>query len=147
MATLNLAALAGLPLAIGAYLAANRLLPLDLPGRADAELHCFFSAWALSLATAALWPDRRGWTLLLALAGALFAALPLLNAATTGAHLGVTLPAGEWAWAGMDLGFLASGALLGGLAWRLRPGRTAPARRTHRPVPGDGAAARQPRGA
>lgn len=128
VATLNLAALAGLPLAIGVYLASNRLLPLDIAGRADAELRCFFTAWGLALLVAALRPDRRGWTLLLALAGTVFAALPLLNALTTGAHLGITLPAREWAWAGMDLAFLATAALLAGLAWRLRPGRSAAAK-------------------
>ncbi|MGE8321355.1 MAG: PepSY-associated TM helix domain-containing protein [Comamonas sp.] len=124
--TLNLAALAGLPLAIAAYLAANRLLPTGMAARADTELHCFFAAWGLALAAAALLPDRRGWTLLLALAGAVFAALPVLNALTTNAHLGITLPAGDWAWAGMDLSFLAAATLLGALAWRLRPGRALP---------------------
>lgn len=147
VATLNLATLAGLPLAISVYLASNRLLPLDLAGRADAELHCFFSAWGLALLAAVLRPDRRGWTLLLALAGAAFTALPLLNALTTNAHLGVTLPAGEWAWAGMDLAFLATGALLGGLAWRLRPGRAAAPRAAARALADHGTAPHHPRGA
>ncbi len=143
VATLNIAVLAGLPPAVGVYLAANRLLPTDLATRADAELLCFFSAWGLALLAAALWPDRRGWTLLLALAGAVFATLPLLNALTTGTHLGVTLPAGEWAWAGMDLAFLATGSLLGGLAWRLRPGRLAAPRAAVRTAPPGTSASRQ----
>ena len=145
--TLNLAALAGLPLAVASYLSANRLLPLQMQARADAELNCFFAAWGLALAVAALLPDRRGWTLLLALAAAAFASLPAVNAFTTGVHLGVTLPAGEWAWAGMDLSFLAVGASLGALAWRMRPGqpvraaRAAPRAAAARPV------ASQPKGA
>lgn len=148
VATLNLAALAGLPLAIAVYLAANRLLPTDLAARADAELHCFFSAWGLALLAAALWPDRRGWMLLLSLAGAVFTALPALNALTTGTHQGTTPLAGEWAWAGMDLAFLATGLLLGGLAWRLRPDRvTAPRASTTRRPAGSAAASHQPRGA
>jgi len=50
-------------------------------------------------------------------------ALPLINALTTHTHLGITLPAGEWIWASMDLSFLATGLLLCWLSWRLRPGR------------------------
>ena len=117
----RMAALAGLPLALAVYLAANRLLPLHWAARADAELACFFSAWALALLLAAVSPGQRGWCALLALAGALWALMPLLNAATTHAHLGVSLPARDWALAGMDLAFLATGALLLALAYRLRP--------------------------
>ncbi len=121
VACLNMATLAGLPLACGVLLAANRLLPLATTHRPDAELAWFFGAWGCALVVALLYPRRQGWAVLLALAGAAWAALPLLNAITTGAHLGITLPAGEWAWAGMDLSFLAAGALLGTLAWRLWP--------------------------
>lgn len=127
VASLNVALLGGLPLATGVFLASNRLLPLDLDGRADAELSCFFGAWGLALLIGIVRPDRWGWSVLLGLAGAVFAALPVLNAFTTHTHLGVTLPAGEWVWAGMDLSFLATGALLGWMAWRLRPARGAKA--------------------
>jgi TRAP-type C4-dicarboxylate transport system permease small subunit len=56
-------------------------------------------------------------------AGLVWALLPVINALTTRTHLGITLPAGEWVWASMDLAFLATGLLLGWLSWRLRPGR------------------------
>ena len=83
-------------------------------------------------------PDRRGWALLLGAAGLLFAALPVINAATTGTHLGVTLPAGEWMWAGMDLSFLAAGLVFGALARHLlrrRPAAAAkPAPKAARPA-------------
>ena len=121
VASLNMATLAGLPLACGVLLAANRLLPLATPNRPDAELAWFFGAWGCALLAALLCPRRQGWAVLLALAGAVWAALPLLNALTSSAHLGVTLPASDWTWAGMDLAFLAVGALLGTLAWRLWP--------------------------
>ena len=135
VASLNLAALAGLPLALAVYLAANRLLPLHWAARADAELACFFSAWALALLLAAVSPGRRGWCALLALAGALWALLPLLNAATTHAHLGVSLPARDWVLAGMDLALLATGALLLALAYRLRPLRAPASARPPAAVP------------
>ncbi len=126
VASLNIASLAGLPLACGVYLASNRLLPLNTPERPDAELSYFFSAWGLALVWALVFPNRRGWSLVLALAGAAWAALPVLNALTTATHLGISLPAGDWLWAGMDLSFLTTGALLSWLAWRLRPGRPLP---------------------
>lgn len=130
VAALNRAALAGLPLACAVYLAANRLLPLDIQGRANLEILSFFSAWGLSMLWA-LWcvarhPQRANWSALLGMAGGTWAALPLLNALTTDAHLGTTLLAGDWQWAGMDLSFLATGMLLCALAWRVRPVHTPP---------------------
>lgn len=123
VASLNVALLGGLPLATGVFLASNRLLPLDLKAAPMPSLACFFGAWGLALLIGIVRPDRWGWSVLLGLAGAVFAALPVLNAFTTHTHLGVTLPAGEWMWAGMDLSFLFTGALLGWMAWRLRPAR------------------------
>ncbi len=127
VASLNVGLMGGLPLAVATIFAANRLLPADLAGRPDAELAWFFGAWGLGLAVGILRPDWRGWALLLGAAGLLFAALPAINAATTGAHLGVTLPAGEWMWAGMDLSFLAAGLVFGALARHLLRRRPAAA--------------------
>lgn len=127
VAAINMATLAGLPLACGVYLASNRLLPVGMPDRADTELAWFFGTWGLALAwglaCAVLRPTRLGWSVPLGVAGLVWTALPVVNALTTEAHLGATLPAGEWRWAGMDLSFLATGLLLGGIAWRLRPSR------------------------
>lgn len=127
VAAINIATLAGLPLACGVYIASNRLVPLNVEGRADVELAWFFSAWGLTLlwalACAVVRPSRVGWSVPLGAAGLVWALLPVINALTTRTHLGITLPAGEWVWASMDLAFLATGLLLGGLSWRLRPGR------------------------
>lgn len=127
VAAINIATLAGLPLACGVYVASNRLIPVGIEGRADTELAWFFGAWGVALlwalASAMVRPSRMGWSVPLGAAGLVWAALPVINALTTRAHLGVTLPAGEWRWASMDLAFLATGLLLGWLAWRLRPGR------------------------
>lgn len=133
VASLNVGLMGGLPLAVATIFAANRLLPVDLAGRPDAELAWFFGAWGVGLAVGILRPDRRGWALLLGAAGLLFAALPVINAATTGTHLGVTLPAGEWMWAGMDLSFLAFGLVFGALARHLLRRRPAAAAK---PAPG-----------
>ena len=109
------------------FLAANRLLPLELPQRADTELACFFATWGLALVWGLLCPRRLGWTAVLGLAAAAWALLPVLNALTTSAHLGATLPAGDWTWAALDLAFLAAGAVLGAVAWHLHRRRPAPA--------------------
>ena len=108
------------------WFASNRLIPLNVEGRADVELAWFFSAWGLALlwalACAVVRPSRMGWSVPLGAAGLVWALLPVINALTTHTHLGTTLPAGEWVWASMDLAFLATGLLLGWLSWRLRPG-------------------------
>lgn len=127
VAAINIATLAGLPLACGVYIASNRLIPPGTEGRADVELAWFFSTWGLALlwalACAVVRPSRVGWSVPLGAAGLVWALLPVINALTTHTHLGITLPAGEWVWASMDLAFLATGLLLGWLSWRLRPGR------------------------
>ena len=67
-----------------------------------------------------------GWSVPLSAAGLVWALLPFINALTTHTHLGVTLPAGEWVWASMDLAFLATGCCwagcLGGCAQAAHPG-------------------------
>ncbi len=135
VAVTNMAALGGLPLACAAYLAANRLLPTQWSDRPDAELACFFAAWGLALAWALvsslLRPHRWGWPVLMGLAGALWAALPLISAFTTPAHLGRTLAQGAWPWALADLAFACTGLVLLAVAYKLRP-RPQPA--TQRPV-------------
>ncbi len=124
--SLNLATLAGLPIAMAAFFWLNRLLPAGLPERAAWEVNGFFIVWGACLAHAILrLGRRRGWVEQLALAGALGLGLPVLNALTT------SRPP-----AGLDLTVAAIGALLGGAAlylWRrtaeLAQGTARPARR------------------
>jgi hypothetical protein len=53
--------------------------------------------------------------------------LPLVNALTTSTHLGISLPAMDWSWAGMDLSFAAMGLMLAALTRHLLQAQ-APAR-------------------
>jgi uncharacterized iron-regulated membrane protein len=124
---LNIGAIAGLPIAFGAYFWGNRLLPVALPERIAAEAGCFFGAWLLAAALAQISPTRSMWRWQLGLGGALLAAIPLLNALTTNTHLGQSLRHGSslHAVAAFDLVTLALGLLLAGAAWSLRR-RSAP---------------------
>ncbi|WP_051140838.1 hypothetical protein [Azospirillum brasilense] len=116
----------GLPIAIAAYFWANRLLPAGLAGRETPEALAFFAAWFLAALHPALRGVQRAWGEQLAAAALLWATLPLMNAVTSNAHLGVTLARGLWGVAGIDLTALATGALFALLAWRRF--RTAPRR-------------------
>jgi uncharacterized iron-regulated membrane protein len=110
---LNVAAIAGLMVAIAVHFWASRLIPADLPARADWEIRAFFIAWALTLVHAALRrPKKAAWVEQLACAGALFALLPLVNAATGGLALPGSIARGLWLLAGFDLCALVSGAAL-----------------------------------
>lgn len=117
---LNIGTVAGLPMAFAGYFLGNRLLPLHLAGRADAEIAVFFYTWATALLAAFAWPRRIMWTWQLYLGAALFALIPVVNALTTQAHLGVSLPAGDWVLAGFDLVMLAFAAMLGLCGWRMQ---------------------------
>ncbi|MGH6618266.1 MAG: PepSY-associated TM helix domain-containing protein, partial [Alphaproteobacteria bacterium] len=127
---LNLGAVVGLPIGIAAYFWANRLIPAAMEGRAAWEAHAMFIAWGLALLWAMARPTARAWVELLSCAAAAYVLLPVLNALTTGRHLGVTLPRGDWRgdWtlAGFDLTMLAFGLLLAWAAWRLH-GKKRPA--------------------
>lgn len=117
---LNIASMSGLLVAVAAYFWANRLLPIDMAGRADWEVNSFFIAWGLSLLHAMVRRGRATWVDQLGLAALLFCAVPLLNAMTTPWHLGVTLIQGDWIMAGFDLTCLGSGVFLAWAAWKMQ---------------------------
>jgi uncharacterized iron-regulated membrane protein len=130
--SLNIGAVAGLPIAFASYFLANRLVPVGIDGRADVEIALFFWAWAAALAAAFVWPKRMMWAWQLYVGAALFVLVPVVNACTTHIHLGVTLPAGNWALAGVDLVCLGLGICLGVAGWRMQhwqPPLSAAARR------------------
>lgn len=107
---LNIGAVAGLPIAFAAYFWGNRLLPLALADRPSAEADVFFLAWAAALLAAFAWPRRSMWAWQLYVGALSFLLLPLLNALTTDAHLGVSIARDDWTMAGFDLTLFALGA-------------------------------------
>lgn len=80
---LNIATLAGLPLAMIGFLWLNRLLPLELTGRGKWEVDGFFIIWAFGFLLTLLLSSRQAWRLLLTLVTLLLLFTPLLNGLTT----------------------------------------------------------------
>ena len=107
---LNIAAIAGLATGIAVYFLANRLLPLEMPDRAEREINSLFLAWLGIGLWGILRPARRAWTEALAIAGACFAAVPLVNALTTSRGLLPSLLAADWTFVAFDLVMLALAA-------------------------------------
>ena len=106
---LNVAGIAGLLIAIGAHFWANRLIPADLAHRGDWEIKVFFIAWSASCIHALLRKRKTAWIEQLVCAGALIAALPILNALTGGLSLPGSVEQGRWLLAGFDICALAIG--------------------------------------
>jgi uncharacterized iron-regulated membrane protein len=134
---LNIASIAGLSVAMTAFLWGNRLLPHPLQGRADLEVHLFFAVWALTLLHALVRPAKSAWTEQLWAASALLFLLPVLNALTTQRPLWRSLVEGDWVFVGMDIMCWALALLHAVLAIRtVRQGSRSPSRRqTHRGAP------------
>ncbi len=142
---LNIATVAGLPLAMGGLLWGNRLLPPELPQRAAWEIHVFFIVWGLALAHALLRPARRAWIELFGLGAISLALLPLVNALLTDRPLWRSLADGDWTFAGVELMLWVHAALLAALALRTarpRGAATRPAAAAPRPGVRAGEAAR-----
>jgi uncharacterized iron-regulated membrane protein len=118
--SLNITSIAGLMVAIAVYFWANRLIPGDLPARADWEVRAFFIAWIVTLVHAIVRRPKAAWVEQLAGAGGLSALLPLVNAATGGLALPDSVGRGLGLLAGFDLGALAIGAGLLFAAHRVR---------------------------
>lgn len=117
---LNVATIAGLPLALAAYFWANRLLPVSMADRAAWEFHSLFAVWLGALFYALARPVARAWIELLAGCCLAFAAVPAINALTTDRHLGHSLPTGDWVFAGFDLSMLGFAALFGVMAMKVQ---------------------------
>lgn len=116
---LNIGFISGAPIGIAAYFLANRLLPTTLPGHADWEINALFIAWGGTLVWAFLRPARRAWLETLAAATALYAAIPLVNAATTTRGVIPSLLAGDRTFAVFDLMMLALAAGFAFTGWTL----------------------------
>jgi uncharacterized iron-regulated membrane protein len=120
---INVAVVAGLPLACIGFMWANRLLPTDLAQRAGHEVQAFFLLWLASLAHAVVRPRMAAWREQFGLTALLCLALPLVDATSVNHGDSLCLHASS----------VVIGALLAWTAWKLgKPGVARPARRTPR---------------
>lgn len=127
---LNIAAIAGLSIAMTAFLWGNRLLPVNMTQRSQWEIHLFFIAWAAALLHAVVRPSKRAWVEQLWSAAVLLALLPVVSAATTPRPLWLSLSKGDWVFAGFELMLWALAALHATLA--IRTARHKPRQRSQR---------------
>ncbi|HEX2888409.1 PepSY-associated TM helix domain-containing protein [Vineibacter terrae] len=133
VARLNVATLVGLPIAMLAFLWANRLLPLDLADRAAAEVGTFFWVWGLALLHALARPPRKAWGELAAIAAVLAGLLPFVSLALTGRGLWQAAINGDLVFLGVDAVMIGLALLLAVIARKAHgsatpaPRRTAPA--------------------
>lgn len=130
---LNVAAIAGLFIALGAYFWLNRLLPASLPGRSSWEINGFFIAWSFTLLHAWMREHRQAWKEQLYAASALFAGLPIANLWYPDSHLAASIANGRWTLVSIDLVLLATAALAAWAGSYLRPA-AGPARQPARAV-------------
>lgn len=130
-ARLNVGAVAGFPVAILAFFYANRLLPAQMPGRAEGEVSAFFWAWGAVIAFAMLRVPGRAWREAFAVIALGSAVLPVLSFALTGRGLWNALSGGDWLFAGFDLTLFAFAALAATIASRAgaAPAEALPRRR------------------
>jgi uncharacterized iron-regulated membrane protein len=106
---LNVAGVAGLLVAIGAYFWASRLIPADLPDRNTLEIQVFFYGWLIAFIYALIRRHKAAWIEELTCAGLLIALLPFVNALTGGLSLFGSIYLDQWIVAGFDLCALAIG--------------------------------------
>jgi len=106
---LNIAVIAAFPASMAAYLLANRLIPADMAGRAEAEVSAMFWTWGLLALVQLGVPARRAWTILFGLAAALWAGIPIVNALTTARWFLPSLLDGDMLFLAFDLACLAIG--------------------------------------
>lgn len=110
---LNFMFILGLPLGAVAFCYANRLLPADFATRSAWEVHSFFIALCAMGVWAFIGRSRRHWQVALMLIGALYCALPILNAFTSPSHFIDNIQYQQWALVGFDVfAALFGGAML-----------------------------------
>lgn len=130
---LNVATIAGFPMGIACMFWANRLLPVEMEGRADKEIAVLFVAWAASAALAFLRKPAHAWVLLMGATGGALLLLPIYNLFGLDRGTMTSVMAGDWLPVGVDLTMIAFGIAFVAVARRVARYRpTVRARRAQR---------------
>ena len=134
---LNIGVVAGMPVAMAGYLWANRLLPVDMAGRAEGEINAMFLIWAVAAVPAFLLPTKVAWQVLLGACGVMLLALPIHDLSNDrGFYRSVA--DGDWRMAAVSLVLLVLGAALLTIArrlWRIGHGQVPRRARRSAPAP------------
>jgi uncharacterized iron-regulated membrane protein len=109
---INIAIIAGLMIACVGLLWGNRLLPVEIAARPNAEIKVFFALWGLSFVHASLRPWMKAWREQLWFGGALALALPVANL------MGGVAPFGQGINLYVELTTMLLGVLILLAAWR-----------------------------
>lgn len=129
---LNIAFIAGMPLAMTGFMWGNRLLATGMKGRAEAEISVMFWTWAAAIVLGLAARPRVAWSTLYALTSASLLALAAADLILTDTGLFASLGRSDWPMVGMEFSFLLLGcffAWLTGVCWRKTgklPDRTLP---------------------
>lgn len=113
---LNIAFVAGMPLAMTGFLWANRLLPLAMKARANAEVNVMFLTWAVAIVWAVAVPRRIAWVGLLAATALSLLCLPIIDLTMPGGGLFASFERGDSVMAAMEISFVVVGLGFGWIA-------------------------------
>ena len=138
---LNVGTIAGLPIAIACYFLANRLLPLGMAERKEAEVMVFFGTWIVAALVPLALTSQTGWTAMLAAAAALLGSVPIVGGLATGRHVLASLRDGDAVFLGFDLALFGLGGAFAFAARKSAEHRRRPIAERPRQ---DGLAATQP---
>lgn len=116
---LNIGFVAGLPFAIAIYFWANRLIPVEIDGRAVWEVHCMFIAWLMVFIYVIFRPIMFAWREILALASLSFLLIPILNILTTEQHILKSIAYQNWVLVNVEVGFIIVGMILALATWKV----------------------------
>ncbi|WP_454882928.1 PepSY-associated TM helix domain-containing protein [Sphingomonas oryzagri] len=105
---LNVATVAGFPLALAGYFLGNRLLPVSVSDRPDHEIATLFITWGAAALWAVIRPPRRAWRELAAIAALAFAAIPVVSLLTVGPSWSLAARHGSLIYPTVDLAMLAA---------------------------------------
>lgn len=120
MERFNAGTITGVLMAIAVYFWANRLLPLELANRADAEVHALFISWGLALLYPFLRSAKQAWLELLWASAMLYLLLPLVSVLTTERHFIYNVIRDDWPLIGVELSQLVMGMMLAMTAIKLQ---------------------------
>ncbi|MDH7638335.1 PepSY-associated TM helix domain-containing protein [Sphingomonas sp. MAHUQ-71] len=108
---MNVATIAGFPLALASYFLANRLLPVAASDRPDREIATLFIVWGIAALWAMIRRPQRAWRDIAAITALAFAAVPVVSLIAVGPSLSLAARHDSLIYPVFDLVMLVTAAL------------------------------------